>query len=71
MRKERLSSAKKILCKCPRCHTIWLRHFMYGCYDVFPHGGYPRYFCPDCQRLTEMIHYHEVSVILGMKGGMK
>jgi len=64
VRGERLSSRKMLQVKCPKCGVVWERRFPYGCYDVFPYGGLPRYFCDNCIRHVEHVAYSEVRVCL-------
>jgi hypothetical protein len=69
VRSDRLSSRKNVLVKCPRCGLVYRRRFPYGCCDVMPFGGCPRYFCDDCLRIIDGIECNECRVFI-YSGGM-
>jgi hypothetical protein len=66
---DRASSRKIVVVKCPRCGVVFERMFPYGCYDVMPRGGYPRYFCDNCLRYVDGIEVPENRVLLPYAGG--
>lgn len=67
---DRMSSRKDVTVKCPRCGVVFEKTFPYGCCDVMPRGGYPRYFCDDCLRYVDGIEIPENRILFSQIGSM-